>query len=243
MKIRFALFLLWCFYFCAPVFGQKNVTTQELLWVTYKIDLPLNEKYTIKQLIQERTYHSPWRQHQFVTTTAFDIQIGNGLSGNAAFTYFIQTLPHDPNISDVDNRTELRPQIELNYKNSLFDKVSLSQRFRMEFRIFEQNDGSFKYQNGRFRYRLKLTYPLTQKLKVAVHNEIHLNVGSNIVQNVFDQNRAGFGFNYALRKDLNFGIDYINWFQQRSSGVDFFNRHIVRISVGHTVQLRRKRPQ
>lgn len=236
MKVLLVAFI--SLFITVQLSAQKNTETQNLLWATYEIDISLNEKYTLRQIFNERTYYSPWRQHQFITTTAFDRKFKNGLSGSVAFTYFVQTLPHDPDISDVENRIELRPQVEINYKSSLFNQLGLSQRFRMEFRIFEQNDGSFAFENGRFRYRLKLSYPLSKKLKVAVHDEIHLNVGTKIVQNVFDQNRVGFGFNYALLKNLNVGIDYINWFQQRSSGVDFFNRHIVNLSIGHTIQLK-----
>ena len=32
---------------------------------------------------------------------------------------------------------------------------------------------------------------------------------------------------------------YLNWFQQRPSGTDFYNRDIIRFSVFHTINLKK----
>lgn len=48
-----------------------------------------------------------------------------------------------------------------------------------------------------------------------------LNAGKSIVRNIFDQNRIGFSARYNFNKRVGIEIGYINWFQQRPSGIDF----------------------
>ena len=215
--------------------AQKNIDSQHLLWARYNLKLKINDNYQIVQELEERTYWFPWRQHQFISRTHLERKIGKGWNAGIGFSYFVQTLPHDPEITDIDNKSELRPHIEIANKQTIIEKLSIHHRFWSEFRIFEQADGSFDYGNTRLRYKLELRYTPIPELTLKAFDEIHINVGRNIVQNVFDQNRYGASVQYMPIENFGFELGYFNWFQQRSSGVDFYNRHIVRFTIHHTI--------
>src|SRR5690554_890224 len=87
--------------FSTSVKAQKKVDTQQLLWTRYYLKLKLHDNYQIRQEVEERTYWFPWRQHQFVTRTFAERKLGKGWNAGLGFTYFLQSLPHNPEISNL----------------------------------------------------------------------------------------------------------------------------------------------
>ena len=221
------------------IYSQKKITTQSLFWNRYYLKLRINEQWALGQEIEERAYWFPWRQHQFLLRTHLEKNLGNNWNTALGFTYFIQTLPHNPTIKNTENNTELRPQIEFGYKQNITNKLSLHHRYWSEFRFIEQSNHQIEYQNNRSRYKIEFRYKPTNKLTLKAFEEIFLNFGHNIVHNSFDQNRYGLSFQYMPYKNFGFEIGYLNWFQERSSGVDYFNRHIIRCTVHHNINLKK----
>lgn len=123
------------------------------------------------------------------------------------------------------------------------------QRFKVEARFFHQTEnnelvGGYQFSNFRMRYQLGLDIPLikkqdAEKLILKIKDEVMFNFGKNIVKNVFDQNRIYISLNYPMNKNLAFEAGYLNWFQQRPSGTDFYNRDIIRFSVFHKINLKK----
>ncbi len=227
--------------FSTAVNAQKNVDTQHLLWTRYYLKLKLNENYQLSQEVEERTYWLPWRQHQFVTRTFLERKLGKGWNAGLGFTYFLQSLPHDPVIADFTNQLELRPQIEIAQKQTISEKIIFHHRYWSEFRFFEQPNGSFEFGNNRTRYKFEIRYTPFQKLTLKAFDEIHVNIGGKIIQNVFDQNRCGGSVQYMTHENFGFEFGYFNWFQQRKSGVDFYNRHITRFTAHHTINFKKSK--
>jgi len=222
-------------------FSQKKTEDQSLLWLRYQLKLNINPDWQVVQEVEERTYWFPWRQHQFLTRTMLNLKLGKGWSAGAGFTYFEQSLPHDPSEKDYHDLTELRPQIEISYKQNLSEKIELSHRYWSEFRIIEQEAGNFKYTNNRSRYKLEIGYSPMTKIKLKAFEEIMFNIGSKVTYNVFDQNRLGLSLQYMPFQNFGFELGYINWFQQRSSGDEFYNRNIIRFTILHTIDLKSKK--
>jgi hypothetical protein len=50
------------------------------------------------------------------------------------------------------------------------------------------------------------------------NNEIHINLGKEIVNNYFDQNRFFTGIKYQINKHDNIQLGYMNLFQQLPAG-------------------------
>lgn len=222
-----------------PTLAQKNVETQRLLWTRYYLKLKLTEAYQIRQEIEERTYWFAWRQHQFVTRTFVERKLGSGWNTGLGFTYFLQSLPHNPGIPVSQIDTELRPQFEMAYKQTILKNLTLHHRYWSEFRFFEQANGQFEFGNNRSRYKLEIGYTPFEKLTFKAFDEIHFNIGKKVVQNVFDQNRIGASVQYMTHQNFGIELGYFNWFQQRKSGVDFYNRHILRITTHQTINFKK----
>ncbi len=218
--------------------AQKSIDTQQLIWTRYSLKLKLNDTYRIRQEVEERAYWFPWRQHQFVSRTFADRNLGKSWSAGIGFTYLVQSLPQDPEITSYTNHVELRPQLEIAYNQSLAEKLNLYHRYWNEFRFFEQPNGPFRYGNFRARYHIELRYSPVEKLTFKAFDEILINMGGNIVQNIFDQNRAGASVQYMPNEKFGFELGYFNLFQQQKSGVDFYNRHILRLTIHHVIKFR-----
>lgn len=220
--------------------AQKNVENQDLLWLRYALKMKINDRYQINTEIEERTYHSPWRQHQLVSRATLERKLEKDWSVNVGFTYFVQSLPHDPEVADYHNQIELRPHLGFGYQQKISEKFSVNHRIKSEFRFFEQENGRFEYGNNRTRYMLNVQYRFLPKFTLSAFDEIHLNIGKKIVKNVFDQNRIGGSIMYFPIPNLGFELGYLNWFQQRTSGVDFYNRDIIRFTVHQNINLKKK---
>ncbi len=220
------------------IVAQKSVDTQHLLWTRYYLKLKIDDSYEIRQDLEERTYWFPWRQHQFLSRTFVTRKLGKSWNAGIGFTYLLQSLPQDPEITEYSNQLELRPQLEIAYKQDISEKIALYHRYWSDFRFFERPNGSFGYGNNRSRYLVEIRYSPVHRLTLRAFEEIHINIGRNIVQNVFDQNRFGASVQFMPIENFGFELGYFNLFQQQKSGVDFYDRHILRLTVHHTVTFR-----
>ena len=74
-----------------------------------------------------------------------------------------------------------------------------------------------------------------------MYDEIFINAGENIVHNTFDQNRIYAAFQYGINKNIAVELGYLKSFQQRSSGVDYYDRDIIRFNLIHKINLQKKK--
>jgi hypothetical protein len=66
------------------------------------------------------------------------------------------------------------------------------------------------------------------------------NAGNAIVKNTFDQNRIYAAVQYGLNKSIAVELGYLNSYQRRANGIDYFNRDIVRLSIFHKIKVQKK---
>jgi hypothetical protein len=96
----------------------------------------------------------------------------------------------------------------------------------------------------RFRFQLVVNYTVYKKdeksLQLIAFDEIMLNAGKSIVRNIFDQNRFGVSARYNFNNKIGMELGYINWFQQRPSGIDFYNRQILRYTLHTNFEIKKK---
>ena len=239
-------FLIFIF-FSTFLFGQKNVENQQLLWYGYYNKLQINQNWVLNSEVQERHFYQPLVQHQLVFRTNLDRRILDDINVSLGFVVFLQS-PNDPESESTLMVPELRTDFGFNAKKK-YKYFNVNQRFKVEARFFHQTDnnelvGGYQFSNFRMRYQLGLNIPLikkqdAEKLILKIKDEVMFNFGKNIVKNVFDQNRIYIGLNYPMNKNLAFEAGYLNWFQQRPSGTDFYNRDIIRFSVFHTINLKK----
>ena len=127
-------------------------------------------------------------------------------------------------------------------------QVTVMQRFQAEERfIHNANKESLlagSTFSWRFRYRLQADYIFWKKenqyLKTILSDEIMFNAGKSIIKNTFDQNRIYAAVQYGINKNIALELGYLNSFQRRANGIDYFNRDIIRFSVFHKIKISKK---
>ncbi|QTY27162.1 DUF2490 domain-containing protein [Flavobacterium sp. CS20] len=227
-------FVLFSFKLSAQ---QKNVETQNLLWTRYLLNFHVSEKWTPFFDVEERMYMFPFRQHHFLPSIGANYKLSDNVSFTVAMMYFELTLPQNPNADFTESQQELRPQVAVNYRHKLDSKFSFLSRLKLEWRYKKPpDDSSYNFTNYRLRMRLGLAYNINEKFTANLLEEIHINIGDKIVRNVFDQNRLSAGLNYKINDKFQIETGYMNWFQQKSTGDDFYSRNIVYFTLRHNLK-------
>ncbi|MGJ8592663.1 MAG: DUF2490 domain-containing protein [Aquaticitalea sp.] len=218
-------------------YSQKNVDHQSLLWTRYQLKLKFNPHWSASQQFEERTYWFPWRQHQFLSRTTAHYQLSKDWTIGTGVAYFRQALPQDAHKDINYTQPEVRPHLEIAYTHELVQDFNLNHRFGTELRYFKQENEDLRFGNYRLRYKLELQYQLKKQITLKAYDEVFVNFGKTIDNNTFDQNRVGAGIQYMPQKNFGFELGYINWYQKRASGIDFYERNIVRLTIHHTLDL------
>ncbi len=244
MKITILLqFILISF----TAFSQKNTTHQQLLWYAYYNTLQFGDKWFLTTEIQERHFIAPLAQHQFLLRSHLHYNLGKAWDVALGMCLFLQN-PHNPLENNQLTVPELRPHWAL-ARREKYRWGTLLQRYKIEARFFhnvvqgELVDG-YTFANFRLRYQLGADIPIwknknitTNTISLKISNEIMLNVGENILYNVFDQNRIYLAVNYAFNDYLQIEGGYLNWYQQQKNGKDFYDRDIIRFIIFHKIKL------
>ena len=173
-------------------------------------------------------------------------KINSHLETAVGFAQFSVTT-QIPEINPDFRIPEYRGQQDLTWRIS-GKKTVLHQRLQVEERFIHNANKEMLLPgtifSWRFRYRLQDDYTFWQKnkqlLKAVVSDKIMFNVSSNKIKNTFDQNRIYTAMHYGLNSNVAFELGYLNSFQRRASGIDFFNRDIIRLSVFHKIKLNKK---
>jgi len=240
---------LFVFLACGFLFAQteKNVDHQSLLWTRYYNLLTINNKWSLHSEFDNRIFINPIEQNLYAIRMNGRYKIYNNLDLGAGFAYF-SVATQIPGVNTGFNLPEYRVQQDLTWKKDL-KKFALIQRFQVEERFFHNatKDGLLPGTTffWRFRYRIQGEYFFWKKenqfIKAILYDELMINGGENGVKNTFDQNRIYAALQYGVNKNLALELGYLNSFQQRASGVDYFNRDIIRLTLFHKINLQKKK--
>lgn len=224
---------------------DRQVVEQDFVWYRYRNVLKLDSTWSISTEIENRRFIPTHRSHQLLPgRVILHHKLGKGWEAAVGFVYFLQCLPQAANEDIAVIRPEIRPHQELLHRTRT-GPWQIRQRIRVEERFFRNtldNELVKGYRfNWRFRYRLRADYRLWEKkdryFSIYAFDEIMVNAGKSIGQNFFDQNRIAGGFHYSITPSWALDLAYIHWFQQRSSGVDFFSRDILRVTITQYLSL------
>ena len=222
---------------------EKNVDHQSLIWIRYYNQLEINDKWSIHSEFDNRVFINPNVQNLFVVRVQGRRKFSEQVELGAGFVYF-SVATQEPEVNLGFNIPEYRGQQDITWKQN-WNKIGLNQRFQIEERFFQNFDRE-GLTNGttffwRFRYRLQGEYTFWKKenqyLKAILYDEIMINAGKNVVYNTFDQNRIYGSLQYGISSALALELGYMNSFQQRATGVDYFDRNIIRFSIFHKLKI------
>jgi hypothetical protein len=245
MKI-FRIFCLLLVCSVSRAQTEKNVDHQSLLWTRYYNQLTLNNKWSLHTEFDNRVFLQPFEENLYLVRLHGRYKINNNLDVGAGFSYF-SVATQNPDVTYGFRVPEYRTQQDITWKED-FGAITLNQRFQIEERFIHNvdKDGlipgtTFSW---RFRYRLQGEYSCWKKenqyLKAIVNDELMINAGESIVKNTFDQNRIYAALQYGVNKNIALELGYLNSFQQRASGVDYYDRDIIRFTFYHKIKLKEK---
>ncbi|WP_264552096.1 DUF2490 domain-containing protein [Flavobacterium sp. N2038] len=241
MKILKLFFLLGLI---SPFLSAQNVKTtdhQTLTWIRYYNILPLSEKWALHSEFDNRSFLNPVHENLFVIRVQGRyratklVDLGGGLA-------FFNVNTQKPDIDPDYSIPEYRAQQDITLINDIA-KITFHNRFQFEERFIQKankvellDDFSFAF---RFRYRLQSTFDLWKKenrsLKGTISDEVMLNFGKDNKRNTFDQNRFYIALRYHFNPNLGIELGYLKNFQKRASGIDFYDRDIIRLTVYHRI--------
>lgn len=222
---------------------QKNIDHQNLLWTRYYNQVEINPKWSIHSEFDNRVFLDSIVQNLFVIRVQGRHKISEQVELGAGIVYF-SVATQVPEVNLGFNIPEYRLQQDLTWKKN-WSKIVINQRFQIEERFFQNADrqglttGTTFF--WRFRYRLQGEYTFWRKekryLKAIVYDEIMINAGKNTVYNSFDQNRVYVGLQYGISSAVAVELGYMNSFQQRATGIEYFDRNIIRLSIYHQLRI------
>jgi hypothetical protein len=243
--IRIICLLLICFVSKAQT--EKNIDHQSLLWTRYSNQLTLNSKWLIQSEFDNRVFIHPFEENLYLIRVQGRYKINKDIDLGAGLAYF-SVATQDPKNTNDFRTPEYRGEQNISWKLE-FGEITMNQRLQAEERFFRKtnNEGLLPGTNfnWRFRYRLQGEYSCWKKeneyLKAIVYDEIFINAGENIVHNTFDQNRIYAALQYGVNKNIALELGYLKSFQQRSSGVDYYDRDVIRFTFFHKINLHGKK--
>ncbi|WP_281235061.1 DUF2490 domain-containing protein [Flavobacterium gelatinilyticum] len=241
MKIFKLVFILGLI---SPFLSAQNIKKtdqQTLTWIRYYNIFPLTEKWAIHSEFDNRSFINPIHQNLFVLRAQGRYRASKIAELGGGFAYF-NVNTQDPHNDPDFSVPEYRAQQDITLIHDIA-KITFHNRFQLEERFIQKaaktellNDFSFAY---RFRYRLQSTFTLWEKekrsLKGIISDEVMFNFGKDNKRNTFDQNRLYLAMRYHINPNIGLELGYLNSFQRRSSGLDFYDRDIIRFTFYHKI--------
>jgi hypothetical protein len=243
MKIKYLLLFLLVWN-GNNLFAQKEITDRTQSWYGYFNQTRFNKYLGLWLDVHFRNLDFD-HPHQSMVRPGFTYYFNDNFRLTAGYTWVQNFAPEGKSVS----WTEHRPWQQLWWRTK-YNGFTTTQWLRLEERYVQKvvNDSltdDYVFSN-RFRYNLLVQIPLKGKeLKaktpyLAIQDELFINAGKNIVNNIFDQNRLFVGFGYYFTDHFHIQIGYMNLFQQRPSGSEFYNNHTLRVFLFHTLDFSKK---
>lgn len=229
---------------------QRRNINQQLMWFRYHNKTILSNKLEWQTHLDDRRFYSPnTKRHHFLIRTQIFYHLNKKLSISQGFVYAEQH-PHDP-VSSTDLAIpEYRPFQELVINNDI-GRIIIRHRYRLEERFVRKSTKTELAEGYNFNWRARYQFQAQTRLfkldeKRGVHfriaEEIMVNFGKNVENNIFDQSRFSAAFFINLHKNFDLEAGYSHWYQQLKDGKTFYNRHIYRLTIFHNIDLRRAKP-
>jgi hypothetical protein len=228
---------------CATGMAQspRNTKTNNNVWFMYFGSHKLSDKWGLHLEAQWR--RSEWVQQakQLLVRTGVNYHFDKNAFATLGYC-FVQTHPYGA-FPVRATFPEHRLWEQLQIKTQL-GKVEIINRFRLEQRwlylpVLKNNEyvpGSAVYQNrfrvlGRFSIPFKGKVIADKSFYLSAFDEIMVNFGKNVGNNVFDQNRAYVALGYKVPKLGRLELGYMQQLLLRSDGIRVENNHNLQLGL------------
>jgi hypothetical protein len=226
---------------------EKQIRESTQLWAGYFAQIRLTNHWGLWTDAHLRT-----KQDLIVGLSQGVVRVGlmYYLTDATRVTVGYAYMNHFPNEGHASvSRPEHRPWQQIQWQQNgprirLTHRLRFEQRFRRRLGNDRQLGEGYAY-NSRLRYNLQAAFPLSRNgfapggLSLVLNDEVHVNVGRNIMYNYFDQNRFFVGLGYQLGTQTSLQAGYMNLFQQQASGYQFRNLHSARVFLYQNFDVRK----
>jgi hypothetical protein len=221
--------------------GQRVVNHQSLYWIRYQNQLFFSPTLYWNNEIDNRRFFSPDVENQLIIHSRLHRKVKRwDFAGGLTFSW---VFAQKPELGYDHAVNEIRPVVEGSHEFPL-GKVFLQNRIRLDNRFFQEDPDKSVFEESfyvfRFRYRAQVRIPLKQNAENI--SRITLRIADEIMLNhtgtTFDQNRIYVSADFYVTKSISLETGYIYIFQRRFNTDEYFERHVVRFSMLHKLQLR-----
>ena len=220
--------------------SQRIVHQQSLYWIRYQSQIAFSPSLYLTAEFDNRRFFNPDVQNHFITHWRLHYRKNNWdfASGVTLSWAYAQR----PELGYDQAMNEIRGVNEATHEFS-WGKLLIQNRARLDHRVFQEvadkNVFEDSYYVLRFRYRPLVKIPLyvNQENISVINLRISDEIMLNHTKNTFDQNRIYVNTDFYLSKKLSLDLGYIYIYQQRLGREEFFERHVVRFTVLHKIQL------
>jgi hypothetical protein len=225
--------------FCHDLFGQsKIVSNGNQQWFQYYNQAKLGNKWTLFSDLGYRWKDGFHENSQYIIRTAIGYSIHPSLRISLGVAHLGSYIAKKASIF------EFRPYQELALKNN-FNEIELTNRFRVEERFFNFDyNGEIQLPsdfNFRFRYSIMMGIPLFRLSKektnriflLYIGDEIFINAGNTIANNIFDQNRIIFSPSLKLNEQVTFSLTWNSQFASTSLQNTYKYTNVIWFQIKH----------
>ncbi len=181
--------------------AQENGENKLGSWHMYFGTNKITEKLSIHTEVQARYYEQLKNFNQLLLRTGLNYHINENAIATAGYGYIVT----DGTFQEFENETKSREHRifeQFILKNGV-GKFKFEHRYRLEQRFIDFGDRNDT--QHRARYRLQVTFPLTEIFFLNFYDEIFLNLQNN----VFGQNRLYGAFGANITKNLSVQAGYL----------------------------------
>lgn len=213
---------------CGAVCAQNRISDHNTIgWYTLIVSPKINEKLSGHIELQWRRNHVITSWQQSLVRAGLTYKLNSQVALQAGYGWS-ETFPYSEHFVAGVRKTFPEHRIyEQVVLTNFINKVKLSNRLRIEQRwngVFTSLDDKtphFLYLN-RVRFMPRIDVPLDKKNKLyaALYDEIFVQFGKNVGQNVLDQNRIGIVAGYTFSKKLRLEGGFINQTLQYGRQID-----------------------
>lgn len=216
---------------CFPLLTQAQNRIRDyndITWLAFFVTPKINDKLSAH--IEYQWRRTNWLQdwQQSLPRVGLTYKLNSQVSFQAGYAW-IHTFPYgEPNITAVEKTFPEHRAYEQVAVTAALGRSTLLHRLRLEQRWLgrfyteaSEKPDTYVYSN-RIRYMPRLDIPLNanKKLYAAVFDEIMINFGKNVGENVFDQNRFSLLMGYKINPAVRIEGGWINQIGQLSREVD-----------------------
>lgn len=224
---------------------QRKTVYDNQLWFQYFLNARVSEKWGVYFDGGYRT--TQWnKSNQYLLRLGATYHFNRNINAQAGLAYFVGYVRSG---DKVLQNPEIRPWQRINAISSI-GRCVITQRYRFEERFVHKFKGAeladgYNF-NFRVSYHMALQVPLNKpKIEkgafyLQATNELFVNFGGNIVNNVFDQDRVFGGFGYQVSKQFAVLTGYQHIWQQRSDGFTINDVSCLRLTIFYNMDFRNK---